>query len=641
MKKRKVKGSFTVYFSILAASFVMLFCILLLAERIVAARIGGRQILDLCASSALGGYCRPLQERYGLLAVESQEVVQEDLEFFLKQHLALKDLQVGTDAVLTDPAVYEEQLERYMEYRFPVALISQYTEILESLKDGETVQKAVLEEMNVSELMQQYNQYFSEFVTLLDGIEETGTRTERCVKNFWNKEWEQSVYETLLMEAKEDGVIHEGAIEAFRLHIDEYIGVVDECLEQWILLCEEGQTVQGELQRIQREADSDVVSGQASDILEALHTGTMQDEEIRKALVTNKELLQKAKEGLRRMMEEKEPLQGLEDAEGLLQYSEQIYVEYELRSMKNGRSWSGLWNEMQEYVTDLSQYVSDADLLDSIPNASLPSALSESLEDQENEELWKLPRFMEDTLEAMEDLSLQQLYNVEYLTGLFWNLSELLMNEEGKEILSIQGEPKEIGFFRAGVEYVICGSGNEMENCKVVRNRILTVRMICNVLHLLTDQEKQNQIRAAASLTGGIIAPGVGDTVLSGIITAVWAAVESYTDYEQLLRGEKVPFMKSAESWQTDLEHVWDTGWEEDRQENGDTGLSYSDYLKLLLLLIPKNTIEGRTQDLIQLALMKDTGKTVSLSTMVTSFHVQGEFEAYHRSFALEGDYGY
>lgn len=645
--KHKVKGSMTVYFSITITAIVLLFCVLFRISRIFIIQAGGRQTLDFCASSTLGGYSRELQENYGLYAIASVDQVHEDIEFYLKSNLDMKEIKVSSDIMLTHEKVYKEQIAQYMQFRFFVSLITQYTEIFDTLKKAQSDRDAVKEEVDTTGVLSEYNQVFAEFITVLEGIEENGARKEPSVKGFWNDNWQKNVYETILTEAEQDKILHKGAITSWMDHIKSYKSTAEEAVRLWKKVCEEGSKARSELLKMQEQAASESAKEQIQAMIQEIHTGDTADLNILEGLQNNDQYMEKALEGLDNLLDTPKAPYNITKAKVLLRYTENIYVDFELRASQEKRSWRRLWNEMQDYVTDLSMYVTDEKPYDDNIKKTLPSAVIKE-ESDDGISMYSLPQSIENAIGNTSIISLNRFYNVEYLTGLFWNLSEIIQKEKGEEIKNMNGKEKTEGVFKAEVEYVICGKRSDLANCRGVRLRIIGVRMMCNLLHLMTDAEKQKTIKSTAALTGGIVAPGIGNLIMEGLIISVWAGVESYADYEELIDGRRVPLVKNNKEWITDLDRVWDKPWKESnkkeegkKEEDEDDGLAYVDYLKLLLLLMSQEKVEQRTQDLIQLNMQKITGTDIYLSEMPVQFSVEGCFEADGREYTLKGEYGY
>ena len=132
--------------------------------------------------------------------------------------------------------------------------------------------------------------------------------------------------------------------------------------------------------------------------------------------------------------------------------------------------------------------------------------------------------------------------------------------------------------------------------------QILKIRMAANYVYLLSDTVKQAEAEAMAlSLCSLLTAPGITVVVKHAILLA-WAYGESIVDVRVLLKGNKVPVVKTAETWQLQLANLVKLGTDEEVMGELDTttGLGYQDYLKGLLFLKDEKTLSMRSLDLIE-----------------------------------------
>lgn len=163
-------------------------------------------------------------------------------------------------------------------------------------------------------------------------------------------------------------------------------------------------------------------------------------------------------------------------------------------------------------------------------------------------------------------------------------------------------EPVESNALLYEQEYLIGGRGSDRENLEVVCEKILLLRMAINYVYLQTSEIRKAEAEAlAATLCSLLTVPEITGVVKQALLLA-WAYGESIVDVRVLLKNEKVPTIKSDETWQLQLQNLIKLGTQEEvtGEKSAEKGFSYKDYLKALLLLEDKETLSMRCLDLIE-----------------------------------------
>ena len=160
------------------------------------------------------------------------------------------------------------------------------------------------------------------------------------------------------------------------------------------------------------------------------------------------------------------------------------------------------------------------------------------------------------------------------------------------------------------VEYVIAGKNSDYDNLKTVVNRLLWFREGLNMIYLLSDSAKREEVQLLALV---LIAP-TGQLYLTdlaaGVLMAAWAFAESLRDVKGLLAGGKVPLLKDASTWKTSLENIT-TDIAEGANDGEvddlptDPGLTYVDYLRILMAFVNPELRNYRGMDMIQAAMRR------------------------------------
>lgn len=169
------------------------------------------------------------------------------------------------------------------------------------------------------------------------------------------------------------------------------------------------------------------------------------------------------------------------------------------------------------------------------------------------------------------------------------------------------GAEKEEGYLQYQTEYIIAGKDNDLENLKSVVNILFGIRAAANLCYLLSDGEK---MEAADLLAYGlavlVMLPELKD-VFKAILVFTWALAESLYDASVLLKGERVPLIKSAKSWHYSLDELLSFGGVTNG-EKGESGLAYADYLRLFLMLQDVQTTTYRLMDVMEMDIRQTPG---------------------------------
>lgn len=171
------------------------------------------------------------------------------------------------------------------------------------------------------------------------------------------------------------------------------------------------------------------------------------------------------------------------------------------------------------------------------------------------------------------------------------------------------------------VEYIICGHDNDYDNLKGVVDRIILHRLPVNFAYLMTDKAKIASVQSVA-LTLSLL-PGVSYSATKYLLLGCWAYAETLVDIKVLLAGGSVKFLKSKDTWHTDIKGLKNLGKIEAKSYEGADALDYSGYLAILLA---ENTggMYYRIADLIQLDLIQ-TDSTFAMENMIYEFSIDVE----------------
>lgn len=161
-------------------------------------------------------------------------------------------------------------------------------------------------------------------------------------------------------------------------------------------------------------------------------------------------------------------------------------------------------------------------------------------------------------------------------------------------------------------EYILEGKDSDKDNLEAVARKLLLLRLVPNYLYLQSDSSRKAEAEALAMTLCALLAvPAITEAAAQAILFA-WAYGESVVDIRVLLEGKRVPLTKTKESWQLQLSSLLKLGTSEDKNSGADTegGLSYKEYLRILLFLGKKEKAGMRALDLIEQNLRTEHGQT-------------------------------
>lgn len=196
---------------------------------------------------------------------------------------------------------------------------------------------------------------------------------------------------------------------------------------------------------------------------------------------------------------------------------------------------------------------------------------------------------------------------------------------------------------RYQLEYIIKGKEEDKENLKGVVDQLLLMREAANFTYLLTSGVR----RAEAAGMSTAIAMSFGIPIAEGLIRKAlqvcWAFGESVLDVRTLLEGGRVPLVKTDASWQLGVDqliHLLD-GLDSFRRD-GQGGLDYRGYLRLLLLAVNQEKQVLRGMDMVEYRIRGQEGKEgFRLDCCISELQADLEAGAGLMEFHVARGYGY
>jgi hypothetical protein len=191
-----------------------------------------------------------------------------------------------------------------------------------------------------------------------------------------------------------------------------------------------------------------------------------------------------------------------------------------------------------------------------------------------------------------------ELYVNEYILAVFKDGVELKDSASDNKI-------KDTLFDKCEVEYILTGAASETQNFLVVKGKILLIRFGMNTLHVYSDPQKRLKALEIATAAAGFT--GFGIPIVHNMLMCTWGMAEAFQDIKEIYDGKKVPFIKTIETWRTDLIPGGYSTKDDVQNEGSIMDFDYHDYLRLLLLVQNKEVKMNRIEDLIQLNMQKSS----------------------------------
>lgn len=195
------------------------------------------------------------------------------------------------------------------------------------------------------------------------------------------------------------------------------------------------------------------------------------------------------------------------------------------------------------------------------------------------------------------------------------------------------GEEKEGSLLQYQIEYMIAGKDTDWQNLEQVAKRLLRWREVSNVIYILSDAGKIAEAEAMAlALTAVMLCPELTEPVKYTILYA-WAYVESLQDVKILLRGGRVPVVKTEADWKTDISSIKNVKESLSDTEGEGRGLNYKEYLEAMLFLTDSHDRTYRAMDIMEMDIRQTPGNG--------AFRLDGCFDTFRARLSITSSFGY
>lgn len=180
------------------------------------------------------------------------------------------------------------------------------------------------------------------------------------------------------------------------------------------------------------------------------------------------------------------------------------------------------------------------------------------------------------------------------------------------------------------LEYIIAGKDSDKANLASVVRELSLVRQFFDFAYLMQDEEKMSEARALALTISAVILNPELEEPIKYLLLLLWSYAEAQADVKALLSGDKVSIIKTADEWQTSVSSIFGFG-ETVKAAGGikeEKGLSYKQYLTMILFTKKLNKTAFNALDIMQLNIQKKEEAIFLMSGAITGISVNARFES-------------
>ncbi|MCR4904395.1 MAG: DUF5702 domain-containing protein [Butyrivibrio sp.] len=158
------------------------------------------------------------------------------------------------------------------------------------------------------------------------------------------------------------------------------------------------------------------------------------------------------------------------------------------------------------------------------------------------------------------------------------------------------------------LEYILEGNSSDRRNLEEIASKLFAWRAASNAMYVFSDSGKVSMADATATLLTAIFfMPELKELVKNSILFA-WAIIETVSDLKVLYKGGRVPLLKDSASWKTGFDNIFAMDFGNSYSEG--SGLSYGEYLRIMLLMQNLNTKTYRLMDIMEMDIRKTDGNS-------------------------------
>lgn len=583
----KVKGSITIYLSMILISVMLLVNVIGESARISAVQAQIKSYTYMSAESALAGYGRQVYEDYGILLVWEKQTVESVIKKNIQDNINMADLnEPGLNFLGTNLVNLEVTGKEYLTKKGGQYFSNQIKSYIKYAGVMETVERLV-KECETYENCNDQNKNKCDMNIVVD--------------------------------------VNKGELQELVENINSIVTGLKETKD----LSNKYDSVSQKIEKLQSDFNKKEGKKVLKEYRELMASIEIKSKDVDSA-ISKIEVYERKKEQFLKKNSYTSDAKDYMDTnlEILAKVRDEIKRDKELNVLKIKKLDSGNISKVKKSISNMGKVISEMESLITLEsteedrdNYSIfenlkdfidSGVLSQVLENPENVSKNTLSGSnLPSTLKSKKNNSLSKEIKNKCVNALYAGLKFGNYNNTEKNTV-----------LKYELEYIISGKDSDKENLASVVEKIVLAKTGINMAYLITDKEKMEQVSAIAASVAIVTGLPFLESVAKGVLISAWSMAEAVNDMKILLSGGKVALTKSNGGWRTSIGNVTNGSKKEDSK-----GLSYKEYCQILIAVQNTGDSLYRIMDLIQTNIQKRYNSEFLMSKSLTGFKLKATYE--------------
>lgn len=583
----KVKGSITIYLSMILISVMLLVNVIGESARISAVQAEIKSYTYMSAESALAGYGRQVYEDYGILLVWEKQTVESVIKKNIQDNINMADLnEPGLNFLGTNLVNLEVTGKEYLTKKGGQYFSNQIKSYIKYAGVMETVERLV-KECETYENCNDQNKNKCDMNIVVD--------------------------------------VNKGELQELVENINSIVTGLKETKD----LSNKYDSVSQKIEKLQSDFNKKEGKKVLKEYRELMASIEIKSKDVDSA-ISKIEVYERKKEQFLKKNSYTSDAKDYMDTnlEILAKVRDEIKRDKELNVLKIKKLDSGNISKVKKSISNMGKVISEMESL---------ITLESTEEDRDNYSIFEnLKDFIDSgvlsqVLENPENVSKNTLSGSNLPSTLKSKKNNSLSKEIKNKCVNAlyaglkfgnYNNPEKNTVLKYELEYIISGKDSDKENLASVVEKIVLAKTGINMAYLITDKEKMEQVSAIAASVAIVTGLPFLESVAKGVLISAWSMAEAVNDMKILLSGGKVALTKSNGGWRTSIGNVTNGSKKEDSK-----GLSYKEYCQILIAVQNTGDSLYRIMDLIQTNIQKRYNSEFLMSKSLTGFKLKATYE--------------